>query len=406
MTHEQRAAELAAAGKLQDAVEQYTAVLAVAPANVTARQRLAELLLKLGRKAHAVEQYLCLVGKYASEGQLLKAVATCHIVLQIDPGHSGTHAILADLYAQRDASRAAPPAESAGNGDRDGGAAQPPPDPAALARVPLFSEVPPEAFVPLIGVLSRREVPMGDVIVHEGAAGDTLYAVVEGLVRVERRNARGDVRVVAELGEGEFFGEISLLSGCPRLATVTAARDCELLELQRGGLERVAVAYPGIMDVVTRFYRERLLANVLRASPVLQKVPPDRRAALAEMFRIESYGPGELLLEEGKQGSEFFLLLRGECEVFHREQSGAARHLVPMREGDVFGEIALLQGGTITANVRTKTACVVLGLSRQSFEELLLVNATVREALFKLASRRLERTSDIVTKDLLDRGLV
>jgi CRP-like cAMP-binding protein len=77
-----------------------------------------------------------------------------------------------------------------------------------------------------------------------------------------------------------------------------------------------------------------------------------------------------------------------------------------MREGDVFGEIALLQGGPVTASVRTATPCVVLGLSREWFDELLLANPGVREALYKLASRRLERTREIIAKDTLDERLV
>jgi cAMP-dependent protein kinase regulator len=279
-------------------------------------------------------------------------------------------------------------------------------DPETLARVPLFSDLPPGAFVSLVGELSRKTVPMGDVILEEGQPGDAMYAVVHGLVRVERRTARGDGRVIAELGEGEFFGEMSLLSHCPRLATVSAARDCELLELRSDALARIAGAHPAVMDVVTRFYRERLLANVLRASGVFQKLPPERRPPLTERFRLEAHPPGKMLLVEGQEGTELFLLLRGECEVFHLAEGGREEHVLPMREGDVFGEISLLQGGPVTANVRTATPCVVLGLGREWVDALVLVSPEVRAALTKLASRRLERTRELLAGAVLDQSIV
>jgi cAMP-dependent protein kinase regulator len=410
--HKDRAVELAAQGKLAEAVEEYQEALRLAPGSVIARQRTAELLARLGKKAQAVEQYLCLVGKYASEGYLLKAIATCHLVLELDPLHAATQAILADLYARRDAPRAPvriPSTMCAALSRREGERPSAPAtfvDPETLARVPLFSDLLPGAFVSLVREVSRREVSAGDVVVEEGDVGDALFAIAHGLVRVERRSRGGDARVIAELGEGEFFGEMSLLSRCPRLATVTAARDCELLELRRDALERIGAEHPSVVDVLTRFYRERLLANVLRASPVFQKLPPERRAPLMELFRLEAHPPQKLLLAEGQPGSELFLLLRGECQVFHRVNGGREEHVVPMREGDVFGEIALLQGGVVTASVRTATPCVVLGLGREWVDDLLLANPGVREALYKLAARRLERTREIIAKDVLDERLV
>jgi cAMP-dependent protein kinase regulator len=406
--HKDRAAELTAEGRLEEAVVEHKAALAIAPGNVISRQRLAELYARLGRRTDAVEQYLCLVGKYASEGYLLKAIATCRLVLELDPAHAAAQSILSDLYAKRDAPAAPvrlPSSMSAAVRERP---SAPPPmvDPQTLATVPLFSDLPPAAFVSLVHEVSLVRVPVGDVIVEEGAPGNAMFAVAHGLVRIERRPLRGDGRVIAELGEGEFFGEMSLLSHCPRLATVSAARDCELLTLSSEGLARISAAHPTVMDVATRFYRERLLANVLRASPIFQKLPPERRAPLGELFRLEAHPAGKMLLREGQEGTELYLLLRGECEVFHVAKDRHEEHLLPMREGDVFGEISLLQGGPVTANVRTLGPCVVLGLSREWFDALLLVDPNVKDALHKLAARRLQRTRELVAAEVLDERMV
>jgi cAMP-dependent protein kinase regulator len=113
-----------------------------------------------------------------------------------------------------------------------------------------------------------------------------------------------------------------------------------------------------------------------------------------------------------------YILLRGCCDVFHRAsaattgQSDSPRLVEreiaypPLGEGDVFGEVSLLQGGPFTATVRTATPCVVLGLQREWVDELLLAHPPVRAALYAIATSRLERTQDLVAKELLDQRLV
>ena len=62
---------------------------------------------------------------------------------------------------------------------------------------------------------------------------------------------------VGALGEGSFFGEMSTLSGQPRSATVTAAAPCDLLELDRATLDRIAVPHPHVRAVLEDFSRRR-----------------------------------------------------------------------------------------------------------------------------------------------------
>jgi CRP-like cAMP-binding protein len=77
-----------------------------------------------------------------------------------------------------------------------------------------------------------------------------------------------------------------------------------------------------------------------------------------------------------------------------------------MGEGDLFGEVSLLQGGAPTACVRTASPCVVLGLHREWVDELMLAHPHVREVIYELASRRLERTQEKLAKESLGEGLV
>jgi CRP-like cAMP-binding protein len=414
--HKDRAVELVARGHLDEAVAEYLAALEVAPADVFARQRAAEILARLGRNDEAVEQYLCLVGKYAAEGRLLRAIATCQLILQLDPTQAETLSVLSDLYAKRDSSAmpAAVRIPSAMAGALKRPSASPPfVDPQSLARIPLFSDLEGEAFASMARRFERVVAKSGATLVEEGQPGDAMFAVSQGLVRVERRDHDGAVRAIAEMGEGEFFGEMSLLSRCPRFASVTAVTECELLKLKRADLAELVATSPRIGEIVNRFYKERLLANVLRASAIFRDLPKASHASLANVFTLEAHPAGRVLIEEGKPGGDgMFVLLRGKCDVFHRARGagkGGTSDQVPyppLGEGDVFGEVSLLQGGPFTASVRTATPCVVLGLDREWVDELLLSHPPVRDALYAVASSRLERTHELLAKELLDERLV
>jgi CRP-like cAMP-binding protein len=95
------AARLIAKGKLEDACDCYEKVVKADGRDLTARQKLAEIYGRLGRTDRAVHLYQSVAGSYAADGLLLKAIAVCKIILQLDPSHKETQTILADLSTRR-----------------------------------------------------------------------------------------------------------------------------------------------------------------------------------------------------------------------------------------------------------------------------------------------------------------
>jgi cAMP-dependent protein kinase regulator len=78
-----------------------------------------------------------------------------------------------------------------------------------------------------------------------------------GSVKAFVKNPAGRHIQVRQMGEGEFFGEISILTGKPRTATVTAATRSELLELDRGNLDTITQAYPRVRQILEQFCQQR-----------------------------------------------------------------------------------------------------------------------------------------------------
>jgi CRP-like cAMP-binding protein len=126
-----------------------------------------------------------------------------------------------------------------------------------LAGVPLFADCDDRELAEIAGLARRRRAAAGTVLVTEGEPGTEFFVVVDGRASV---SVGGEP--VAELGPGSFFGEMALLDGGERMATVTAAGDIELLTLAREDFNRMLeVAMPALapklLNVVGRRVREQ-----------------------------------------------------------------------------------------------------------------------------------------------------
>jgi CRP/FNR family cyclic AMP-dependent transcriptional regulator len=105
-----------------------------------------------------------------------------------------------------------------------------------LRRAPLFRELGEEAADALVASMREVQLPRGDVLFEEGEAGDAVYVVIEGKVKLGRSAPDGRESLLAILGPGQMFGELSLFDPGPRSATVSAVTDTVLLTLSHEGL--------------------------------------------------------------------------------------------------------------------------------------------------------------------------
>lgn len=134
-----------------------------------------------------------------------------------------------------------------------------PPD--LLRLVPLFNGMTDRSFEAIAGLAAETDYAAGDDLVRQGAAGDEFIIIVRGRARVDR-----DGTILRELGPGDFLGEISLVDGNPRTATVTALEPIHALTVRRDGfldlIERIPVFRLEILNALT----ERIRATA--ASPL------------------------------------------------------------------------------------------------------------------------------------------
>src|SRR5690606_19204112 len=125
-----------------------------------------------------------------------------------------------------------------------------------LLATPFFAGLDPTRIEELATRARAQLWEEGEELVREGDPGGSVFVVTRGRLEVLRRGDQGGV-VVGHLGEGEFFGEASLLTGSPRSATVRAVEPTEVLMLSREALAPLLEADPGLAAVLSTALAER-----------------------------------------------------------------------------------------------------------------------------------------------------
>jgi CRP-like cAMP-binding protein len=264
-----------------------------------------------------------------------------------------------------------------------------------LPAVPLVNAIEPADLEKLLTVMKAESRKAGDVVVAAGAAADALYLVARGGLVVSR-----DGDELSRLGGGAFFGEIALLSGTRRTATVTCVEDVWLLAVPKAALETAAAKAPALADVLARYARARLLATTMRTSEVFKRLDAGEREALVPRFEPSVLAPGAKAISAGEDAGRLHVVVSGELEV---KQDGQV--IGTLGPGDVFGEMSLLQRRPATADVVAKGRTVVtLSLPREKFDDIAVKHPELlaevykvlveREAKNRAASQTLEITAD------------
>jgi cAMP-dependent protein kinase regulator len=232
--------------------------------------RQAEILGMAGNRQQAISVYRELAEKYARDGFYAKAIALYKKVLRLAPELEEIHGELARLIEEDQ--RARRPLEER-LAIRPTAAPAAPPDPQAeprpepppetpeemkeLRASALFASFREQALEEILTSTSLRSYQEGDIIVTEGEIGSSLFLIVSGEVKVFTRGERGEHLPLAELGAGDFFGEVSLLTGKPRTATITAKNAVIAIELSKDDVDRISAEHPEVRSVLEDFYQRR-----------------------------------------------------------------------------------------------------------------------------------------------------
>jgi len=129
---------------------------------------------------------------------------------------------------------------------------------AFLRRVPLFSSLTEMQLDNVAAGSARRSYPKGRTIVAEGEASQSMYILLAGRAKVQRSDSEGKEVILAVIGSGEFFGEMSLIDDAPRSASVITLEPCEFMAITKDAFKGVLMQSPETSMAVMRGLVRRL----------------------------------------------------------------------------------------------------------------------------------------------------
>ena len=190
----------------------------------------------------------------------------------------------------------------------------------ALMQSPLFASLDSEAASALRSSMTEQSTPRGTVIFSEGEIGDHMYVIVEGKVKLGHASPDGRESLMAVLGPGEIFGELSLFDPGPRTATATALTDARILALGNTSLHPWLAGRPEVAEALLAALARRLRrTNDALADLVFSDVPG--RVAKALLDLADKFGevtPEGLLVKHDLTQEELAQLVGASRETVNK----------------------------------------------------------------------------------------
>jgi len=153
-----------------------------------------------------------------------------------------------------------------------------------VRKAPLFAALDDEAAGALMQSMTSSHLERGDILFHEGDQGDRLYVIREGKIKLGRSSNDGRENLLAILGPGEMFGELSLFDPGPRTATATAVAETQLIGLGHDNMQTFLANRPEVASTLLAALARRLRrTNETLADLVFTDVPGRVAKALLDL---------------------------------------------------------------------------------------------------------------------------
>ena len=255
-------------------------------------------------------------------------------------------------------------------------------NPAILKTVPLFALLSDHQLAALFPAIQHRSYPRHSFMLRAGEKADALYIIMAGRAKVVVDDGEGREVTLTLIGPNEFFGEMSLLSGRPRLERAIAGAGCILVETPRRTMLKLMNSNEEVRSGVDWIFIVREMQRHFAPYATLREL-----RNIASRITLRKLKAGEVLFNEGDAGDSLFVVRSGAITLLRRQ--GKQDQLVSqVRSGQLIGEMALMgdpvRRETATANV----AAELIEIKRKEFLELTRREDARLDPLQKDVSRR------------------
>jgi cGMP-dependent protein kinase 2 len=220
-----------------------------------------------------------------------------------------------------------------------------------------------------------------DRIITRNDVGSSLFTIAQGSVLVEINP--NDPNITVPIGAGQIFGEIGLISGRRRGATIRAAGDTLCVEVPRAAALKLMGTVPGVKRRIDRITSERMLKVIFGGD-----IDPQRLNRILDAATMRTLKPQEALLTEGEVGYDIHIIRSGSL-VVEKNIGGRNIFLSYVPAGAYVGEMSLFDNGKRNATVRATVNTEIITMPGELFKELLAAQPnTAKRVQEQVANRR------------------
>lgn len=216
-----------------------------------------------------------------------------------------------------------------------------------------------------------RGYSAGDVVFERNDPGSSLFAIASGTVHV--RIDPTDPSKVIPIPAGTIFGEVGLISGRRRGATIVAAEDTVCVEISRNAALKLQSQVPTARRAIERISTERQILQMFGSGLTSADV-----AEVVETAKIVSVRAGDAIIKEGDEDKDIYVIRVGSM-IVEKEVGGKPVFLSYLPAGSYVGEMALIDGGRRTATVRAAIKSEVIKIDGEAFGRVLAAKPALLE---------------------------
>ena len=246
----------------------------------------------------------------------------------------------------------------------------------SIKRNMLFRACSEEELQDLIDAFDSANFKGDSVVIKQGDEGDLFYVVEEGKLDIMvlsadvgenmEASSQREVQVGVPYVSGSSFGELALMYGSPRAATIRAKTDCVLWSLDRRAFKGITASHKQkreeiILETIRKVkIGDNVLGDVLRSSDI---------DAMALATQSDSFEKGDVIIRQGEKGDAFYIIESGTIDVFITEQGDEP--VARLTSGQFFGEKALMSEDVRQATCIASSDAKCLTLTREDFVRML-----------------------------------
>jgi len=237
---------------------------------------------------------------------------------------------------------------------------------------PLVSDLGSDDVEAAIANMKMRQFKQSELIIKQGDKGDSFFIILSGSASVSVRRDDGDEITVATLRPGTTFGEMSILAGAPRNATVRASEPSMMIEIDQDGFNQLAKKSPVFKNAMDNLYLSRGLVTHLKLTSVFSPLNSQAIEEMISQAMLKIYHPGDILGKQGEPAYAFLLFKEGTFSI--ENEQGSQTITVDGSEPRYFGHEEIMSGQPWKFTIKAQSRLEVVEIHREHMIRLIDAN--------------------------------